>query len=154
MCICLYHCIINISDSKGVDNLFRYNVNNWYTSIDLKGAKELNLSINMIENGQVNFIYYNLSKCDRACDLFKNNIDILYRLKKKNIDGSKIIQNCYWGSLCKKKNAKNSINRDDNFIISDNRVITSFKSIDNKIILNLSNNDYARMSLFLFSQAH
>ena len=84
-----------------------------------------------------------MSKCDRACDLFKNNID-----------DSKIIQNCYWGSLCKKKNAKNSINRDDNFIISDNHVITSFKSIDNKIILNLSNNDYARMSLFLFSQAH
>ena len=87
----------------------------------------------MIENGQVNFIYYNLSKCGRACDLFKNNIDILCRLKKKNIDGSKIIQNCYWGSLCKKKNAKNSINRDDNFIISDNRVITSSESILSKV---------------------
>ena len=159
MCICLYHCIINISDSKGVDNLFRYNVNNWYTSIDLKRAKELNLSINIIENGQVNFIYYNSSKCVRACDLFKDYIDIVYKLKKKNIDGSKIILNCLWGSLSEKRKIKHSINIDDNFIIPDNHEITSFKSIDNKILLNLSNNDniyktnYARMSPFLLSQA-
>ena len=39
---------------------------------------------------QVNFIYYNSSKCVRACDLFKDYIDIVYKLKKKDISGSKI----------------------------------------------------------------
>ena len=155
----LYHCIIKMSDSKEINNLFRYNSNNWYTSIDLKRANELNLSINIIENGQVNFIYYNSSKCVRACDLFKDYIDIVYKLKKKKIDGSKIILNCLWGSLSEKKKVKYSINIDDNFIIPDNHEITSFKSIDNKILLNLSNNDniyktnYARLSPFLLSQA-
>lgn len=53
----LYHSIINISDSKEINNLFRYDSNNWYNSIDLKRGKKLKLNINIIENCQVNFIY-------------------------------------------------------------------------------------------------
>ena len=83
----LYHCIVNKHKTKEVNNLFRFNVNNWYTHIDIKRAKELKLTITIIENNECNFIYYNSSKCIKACDLFKNYFDVLYKLKDKKIQG-------------------------------------------------------------------
>ena len=53
---------------KEVNNLFRFNDKNWYTHIDIKRVKELNLTIILIENTECNFIYYNPSKCIKACD--------------------------------------------------------------------------------------
>ena len=59
-------------------------IKNWYTHIDLKRAKELKLTITIIENNECNFIYYNSIK---SCDLFKNYVDILLKLKDKKIEG-------------------------------------------------------------------
>ena len=46
----LYHCIINEHNMKEINNLFRFNDKNWYTHIDIKRAKELKLTITIIEN--------------------------------------------------------------------------------------------------------
>ena len=156
----LYHCIINKDNLKVINNLFRFNDKNWYTHIDIKRAKELKLSVMIIENNECNFIYYNSSKCIKACDLFKNYVDVLYKLKDKKIEGSKMILNMLWGVLCEKKKTKHYIDINENFIIPDNNEISHIKHIDNnKIILHLSHNhniyktDYARMCSFLLSQA-
>ena len=156
----LHHCIINKHKMKEVNNLFRFNDNNWYTHTDLKRAKELKLNITIIENTEYNFIYYNSSKCIKATDLFKNYVDILYKLRDKKIEGSKMLLSMLWGVLCEKRKAKYHINIDENFIIPDNHEILNIKHIDNnKITLHLSYNDniyktnYARMCPFLLSQA-
>ena len=155
----LYHCIIKKDNLKVINNLFRFNDKNWYTHIDIKRAKELKLTITIIENNECNFIYYNSSKCIKACDLFKNYVDVLYKLKDKKIEGSKMILNMIWGVLCEKKKTKHYIDINENFIIPDNNEILHIKHCDNKITLHLSHNDniyktnYARMCPFLLSQA-
>ena len=156
----LYHCIINKHKMKEIHNLFRFNNKNWYTHIDIKRAKELKLNITIIENTECNFIYHNSSKCIKATDLFKDYVDILYKLKDKKIEGSKMLLNILWGVLCEKRKAKHYISIDENFIIPDNHEILNIKHIDNnKITLHLSHNDniyktnYARMCPFLLSQA-
>ena len=93
----LYHCIINKHKMKEIHNLFRFNNKNWYTNIDIKRAKELKLNITVIENTECNFIYHNSSKCIKATDLFKDYVDILYKLKDKKIEGSKMLLNILWG---------------------------------------------------------
>ena len=156
----LYHCIIKKDNLKVINNLFRFNNKNWYTHIDIKRAKELKLNITIIENNECNFIYYNSSKCIKACDIFKNYVDVLYKLKDKKIQGSKMILNMLWGVLCEKKKTKHYINIDEQFLIPDNNEILHIKHMDNnKINLHLSNNDYiyktnyARLCPFLLSQA-
>ena len=152
----LYHCIIKKDSLKETNNLFRFNDKNWYTHIDLKRAKELKLTITIIENNECNFIYYNSIK---SCDLFKNYVDILFKLKDKKIEGSKMLLNMLWGALCEKKKTKHYIDIiSENFIIPDNNEILHIKHCDNKITLHLSHNDniyktnYARMCSFLFSK--
>ena len=54
----LYHCIIKKDSLKETNNLFRFNDKNWYTHIDLKKrAKELKLTITIIENKSHDFIH-------------------------------------------------------------------------------------------------
>ena len=105
-------------------------------------------------------MYYNSSKCVKTTDLFKNYIDILYKLKDKKLEGSKLLLNMLWGVLSEMKKTKHYIDINENFIIPDNHEILNIKHIDdNKITLHLSYNDniyktnYARMSPFLLSQA-
>ena len=133
----LYHCIINKHNMKEVNNLFRFSDKNWYTHIDIKRAKEMKLNITIIENRECNFIYYNSSKCIKATDLFKNYVDVLYKLKDKKIEGSKMLLNMLWGVLSEKKKTKHYINIDENFIIPDNNEILHIKHNDNKITLHL-----------------
>ena len=45
----------------------------------------------------------------KVCDLFKNYVDVLYKLKDKKIQGSKMILNMLWGVLCEKKKTKHYI---------------------------------------------
>ena len=45
----LYNCIIKKDILKETNNLFRFNDKNWYTHIDIKRAKELKLTITIIE---------------------------------------------------------------------------------------------------------
>ena len=156
----VYHCIISKSDNIHINNLFRFNPNNYYTHIDLKRAKELQLSINIIEDGQSNFLYYNSSKSIRANYLFNDFVDQLYKHKSNNIKSAKIILNSCWGVLCERRKQKHYMKNEDDFIISDNHNIISLKTInENTNQLIISNNDniykteYARMKPFLLSQA-
>lgn len=86
----IYRCMIQ----KITTRLFRYNKNNYYTHFDLERAKELGLKIEMIEDGENNFLHYDRCKLILGRQLFGKFIDKLYPLKEQGIDGAKDIMNC------------------------------------------------------------
>ena len=91
-------------DNDGHENtrkMFRFNANNYYTTIDLNTAKKLKLKINLIEDEEYNFLSYGKGKTVTGSVLFKLFVDMLYkmRVETKNNDFKKIL-NLLWGSLC------------------------------------------------------
>ena len=97
----IYRAIIN-SNTK----LFSVNRYNYYTHIDLTRAKELNLSIELIQDGQANFLHYSRDKCLTGFELFGSYVDLLFGLKDKKIYGAKEILNILWGALTEKTQVK------------------------------------------------
>lgn len=79
---------------------FRFNTNNYYTTIDLNTAKALGLTINILDT-DYNFLSYGAGTTVTGSVLFKPFIDMLYEMRKKhsNKDFKKIL-NLNWGSLC------------------------------------------------------
>jgi len=79
---------------------FRFNPNNYYTTIDLNMAKSLGLTINILDT-DYNFLSYGSGTTVTGSVLFKPFIDMLYEMRKKhsNKDFKKIL-NLNWGSLC------------------------------------------------------
>ena len=91
-----------INDGKeNTRKMFRFNNNNYYTTIDLNVAKRLGLTITLIEDCQYNFLSYGTGACMAGSKLFKTFIDIFYRLKTetKNKD-FKLVMNLLYGTLC------------------------------------------------------
>jgi hypothetical protein len=66
-------------------------------------ARKLKLNIELIKDGQVNFLHYNRDTCLTANQLFGDYVSMLFDMKKENIPHSKSILNTLWGALCKSK---------------------------------------------------
>jgi hypothetical protein len=122
-------------------------------------AKELNFTVKIIEDGEANFLYYPSNYCIKACDMFKEFIDVVYPLKENKVDGAKLILTSLWGALSQKRQYKHCIKNNDEFIINDNHNIESIKRLDDdKILLNISNNDqifkhnFGRIAPFIVSE--
>ena len=81
--------------------IFRFNKNNYYTSIDLNVAKKLKLNMSIIEDGTHNFLSYGSGTTLTGSQLFGFFVKDLYKLRTetKNKD-FKLIMNLLWGSLC------------------------------------------------------
>jgi hypothetical protein len=60
-------------------------------------AKAYNLNIELIQDGQPNFLCYNIK--ENGHFLFHNYFNEFYQLKQKN-KGAKILLNILWGALC------------------------------------------------------
>jgi hypothetical protein len=155
----IYHCNVE----KCYNNLFKNCKNNYYTHIDLKRAKELHLKIDMIVDGQPNFLYYSRDKLLTGFEIFGNYIDLLFGLKEKKLTSrSKSILNILWGALAEKKLIKHSINNDDtldtNLGISDTKIISIRPLNDDITLIQTSKNDkqykfgYARLAPFLLAK--
>jgi hypothetical protein len=82
--------------------IFRPNEKNYYTHIDVNFAKELNYDMEIIEDGQPNFLSYEGCLINGA-KLFKPFVDYLYQFKHIGYKTIKVYLNSLWGFLCKKK---------------------------------------------------
>ena len=98
----IYRAIIEKSDDNNVNKLFRFNYDNHYTHIDLTRAKEINLKIELIEDGQPNYLSYTRDKCLTGSELFGEFVNLLFPMKNNNVKGSKNILNDLWGKLCQR----------------------------------------------------
>ena len=97
----IYRCII-----KGTNKLFKFNKHNFYTHIDIKQARELNLYIELVEDKEPNFLYYSREKLITGNEIFKQYVEELFELKHKGIKQIKPILNILWGALAETKNQK------------------------------------------------
>ena len=86
-----------------IDKLFMFKSRDvpkqYYTHIELTLAKDLGLQINIIEDGDPNFLYYKRDSLVSGKVLFGEYIDYFYALKNQNVKGAKKIMNCLWGAL-------------------------------------------------------
>lgn len=91
---------VEIVNNQNTRKTFRFNPNNYYTTIDLNMAKSLGLTINILDT-DYNFLSYGSGTTVTGSVLFKPFIDMLYEMRKKhsNNDFKKIL-NLNWGSLC------------------------------------------------------
>ena len=97
---------------KSSTKLFKYNKMNYYTHFDLTTAKELGLSIQII-NENPNFYYYSKDKLIRAASVFEQFVQKMFDLKQQKCVLAKPILNCLWGTLAQKHTYKKIIESDD-----------------------------------------
>jgi hypothetical protein len=151
---------------KSDDNtnkLFRFNDDNYYTHIDLDVARHLNLKIELIVDGQINFIYYDRNKRLAGTELFGQFVKTMYDLKQRKLPRSKMILNILQGALGEKKTKKKIIS--DNcelYKLTDNTTMQSIKPSfynEDETIVEYANNDtiyklgWARVCPFIISRA-
>lgn len=93
--------------------LFKVNKLNYYTSYDLQTARQLGYEIDLIEDGQPNFLQY--LKRMPSKSIFGDYVQQLYKLKQEHPENKMIKQllNVIWGALCQKNTFKCSINNED-----------------------------------------
>ena len=97
----IYRVNIHNDGKENTRKMFRFNNNNYYTTIDLNVAKRLGFKMHLIEDCEYNFLSYGKGACMTGSQVFKTFIDIFYRLKTetKNKD-FKLVMNLLYGTLC------------------------------------------------------
>ena len=102
----IYRCTIEQSNDANINKFFRFNKTKKYTHIDLANAHSLGLSINLIQDGKANFLYYSRDKCLAASEMFSEFVDVLFVLKESKIKRAKSILNILWGALSEHNKTK------------------------------------------------
>jgi hypothetical protein len=157
----IYRAIIQSSEDKSKNKLFRFNKRNYYTHIDIKHARELGFEIKMIEDNQSNFLYYSPDKLISGSSLFGDFIDLVFPLKQNKVKGAKNILNYLWGALCERQLTKKYIKETDVYEIDDNFRLKSIKSSlynDDELIVKTQHNHkmfkfpYARLFPYLLAK--
>ncbi len=100
--VAIYRCAIQPNGDSW--KLFRFNNKNKYTSIDIRRARELKLSITLIQDGKPNVLIYDRKKCVTGSQLFGEYVKYVFPLRKAcgNSRRAKDLLNCLWGALCRK----------------------------------------------------
>jgi hypothetical protein len=91
--------------------MLRENKLNTYTHIDLETAHKEGYTIELIEDGSCNFLYYPPNTRIAGTQLFKQYVDELYDIKEQhnkdipelNFDYAKQLLNILWGALSEKQ---------------------------------------------------
>lgn len=153
----IYRCVLHAPDkSEKWFKLFRMNNDNYYTHIELEYARSLGFKLELIEDGEDNFLHYSTDKCMKASQIFKEYVDLLFPLKQKGLIGgiAKELLNTLWGALT----AENVIKMvaDDDFVLYEGKVerrsYTTYEDITIKEIVDpnqLFSYDWARIKPFL-----
>ena len=152
----IYRCVINPSQDEKINNLFKFNKNNYYTSIDLTNAKNLGLTIELTKDTKPNFLYYSRDKVITFGEVFKQYVNILFPLKEKKISNAKDILNILWGSLCEIDKRKTFITSDFN-IKDDEEICEIYPKDEGHMLKTTKLNNYyktqfARLCPFLIGQ--
>ena len=166
----IYRCKIEKDGIFEHNYLFRFNSHNFYTNIDMKRAKSLNLSMELINDGKENFLYYNEDKLINSKDIFEEYVEMLYEMKKeykKKGDTElsiyvKRFLSALWGVLCQKREFNYKIdyrNEDEIKNMKDgDEIIKRHRyndNIDKITVINKSNpmeTRFGRMKPFLLSK--
>jgi hypothetical protein len=141
-------------------NPFIFNINdkNYYTHIDLNFAKTLNYEMELVEDGNPNFLSYEGCLISGA-KLFKPFVDYLFQFKKLGYKSIKIFLNKLWGKLCQKNvivAKDNEIHENKNMLeicpIGDNLDHTSLFKIEVCSYESYYETDFARMRSFMLAK--
>lgn len=94
----IYRAIVSYPDNQSKwKKLFRLNKSDYYTYYELRYAHKLGLVIDLIIDGEDNFLYFG-NKCVSGSKFFGPFVKLLYPLKSK-CPRAKQLLNCLWGSL-------------------------------------------------------
>ena len=159
----IYRCIIepNEKTNKYFKKLFRFNKHNKYTHIDVERAKELNLTVKLIQDDQPNALMYKKTDLLTGSQLFGDFVKLLFPLKQKKIKKAKIILNILWGALCQINQIPLYLNEssNDELLIESDRDILAINPIDeNNIKLdivrysNYYETNFARIAPYLLAR--
>jgi hypothetical protein len=136
----IYRCIISNPENK-IIKLFRFNPNSYYTHIDINLAKQYNLTVELIQDEQPNFLYYSKDKLINGKFLFGHYISDIYALKEKKIKGAKDLLNILYGALSEKNYNKFSIDSDTELNITNAKIVSMY-STDERIKLKVISYKY------------
>ena len=152
----VYRCSIS-----GECKHFVFNKNNYYTHVDLEIAKRYNLKIDIIIDGQPNFLYYDKSCLTSGYHLFKPLITQLYNIKMKfpECKTIKTLLTLVSGLLGERVKKTNIVSIDEDLDVSnyENLVVVptgkddKIKYVGIDISDKIFKHDYARCSPFINS---
>lgn len=154
----IYKCQVFPSNTKK-DRLFRFNPNNKYTSDDIMFARSLGLKCDLIDD-DINVLYYYKKDCVNGKQLFGEFVTELYKHKKHQVKGAKMLLTSLWGALTQidVTTMKVSVDSEEMLEIGSNKTIMSIIPIDEntrQVTFANSNRIYrhrfARMKPFLLS---
>ena len=165
----IYRCKIDKSGIFEHNYLFRHNSHHFYTNIDMKRATTLNLSMELVNDGKENFLYYSEDKLIQSRDIFEEYIEMLFEMKKeyknKNDDEMNIyikrFLSALWGVLCQKREFQYKIDyskedeiknmKDGDEIIKRHRYTENVDKITVMNKLNPMETRFGRLKPFLLS---
>jgi len=90
-------------EEKPYWKVFKQNRRNYYTHIELNYAKKKGMKLELIVDGKPNFLHYSIDKLKAGSKCFKEFVDLLYPLRKRNeiVEGTcKSLLAKLWGALC------------------------------------------------------
>lgn len=94
----IYRCVIKGYDRK----IFMHNPQHYYTYTDVKFALRQKYSVELVQDGKPNFMFYSCEHRDSGFSIFRGFVDTLYALKKLNPLAKQLL-NILWGSMCEKE---------------------------------------------------
>ena len=154
----IYRC--TIEHKPELIKIFRYNPTEYYTHVDLIVARELKLSITMLEDGTANQLVYRRGELVTAKQLFGKYVHYLFDMKQKGIDAAKPILNVLWGYLCKDNVETHTIAMDSEvpFEIPDDCTLLEHSPLNKKLIRfkyfqndNMFSSGFARIKPFILA---
>lgn len=116
---------VDIKDVKKHSKQMRANQDNYYTSDDLRRARDLGLEMRLYEGGY-NFLHYGRGICKKGSEIFKNFVKLLWGLRKTTGETIfKLIGTLLWGGLCgdNYRTVKYNINEEFNFKVPEDTII-------------------------------
>lgn len=152
----IYRCVIEQNTDYKMNRMFKFNHFNKYTHSDIKIARSLNLTVNLIIDDEANALIYGAGKCVQGSVLFKPVIDFLYDLKLKKVPFAKNMLSALWGGLCEKSRIV-KVTYDETIDLPDGTEPTDIRPRINGIYVSYAKNNkhfklnYARLGPFLTS---
>jgi hypothetical protein len=158
----IYRVKIIKSDDDNLNNLFRYNKNNYYNNIDISYAIFLGLKVEVLDK-KINLLYWDRdTDCLKGNEVFKLYVDYLYKLKQDKIEGAKLILNIITGLLGERNTRIIQLEKDEVFDFEKNNLeiikqwtkknsdMICYKCVELK---NIYKSKFARFFPFLWSKA-
>lgn len=97
----IYRVSIEKSSNEKINALFRFDDStHLYTHYDIKNARQLGLTVTLIQDGNPNALIYPKESLEYGTKLFGPFVRMMFNLKKQNAPKAKAIINTLWGALC------------------------------------------------------